>query len=129
MSNKLRYCILCKRYDGRSKRASYTRIYTVEREAKLREGYRRQYNGQELDQPLLNQLVHQKCYNKIVQFVPSVDETISSNPISISVEQHQDDDNDEEHDQVRDCKPYLEQSYNYQQMIILDKKKMFLYLV
>jgi hypothetical protein len=101
MSNKLRYCILCKRYDGRARRSSYTRIYTAEREARLREGYRRRYNGQEFDQPLLKQLVHKKCYNKIVQCLPSIDESISSNnDISIPIEENQDD-NDEAKDQVR----------------------------
>jgi hypothetical protein len=104
MPNKLRYCILCKRYDGRAKRSSYTRINNVERETKLREGYRLRYNGQEFDQPLLNQLVHQKCYNKIVQ---CVSESISSNDILTSIEQHQDD-NDEEQDQVSNYKIYLE---------------------
>ena len=108
MSNKLRYCILCKRYDGRTKRSGYTRICTVEREAKLREGCRRRNNGEEFDQPLLNQLVHKKCYDKIVQYVSSIDETIPSNDISTSVEQNPDDNHDdEEEDQVRDYKLYL----------------------
>src|SRR5689334_16053256 len=102
MSTKLRYCLLCKRYDGRTKRSSYTRIYTVEREAKLREGYRHRNNGKEFDQPLLNQFVHQKCYNQIVQFVPSIDESIPSNDISTSIEQNSDDNHDEDEDQVSD---------------------------
>ncbi len=107
MSNKLRYCLLCKQYDGRTKRASYTRICTIERETKLREGYRHRYNGQEVDQPLLNQLVHQKCYNKIIQYIPSNDEPISSNIISTSIEENPDDKDEEEDDQVREYKQYL----------------------
>ena len=95
MPNKIRFCILCNRYD-RKNRSSYTRIYTVEREAKLLEGYRRRYRGQELNQPMLNQFVHQKCYNAIVQSVSLID----SNDIVTSIEQQQDD-NDEEQDQVR----------------------------
>lgn len=98
MSNKLRYCLLCKRYDRLLRRTNYTRISTVEREEKLREGYRRRYNGEELNQPLLNQTVHRKCYDKIVQYLPSIDETNPSDDISISIEQPED---DEEQDQVR----------------------------
>ncbi|CAF2741675.1 unnamed protein product [Rotaria sp. Silwood2] len=94
MPNKIRFCIICKRYD-RKTRSSYTRIYTIERENKLLEGYRRRYNGQELNQPILNQLVHQKCYNKLVQGVPSSD----ANDILTSIEQKQDD-NDEEQEQT-----------------------------
>jgi hypothetical protein len=97
MSNKIRYCLLCERYDGRTKHIGYTRIYTVEREEKLREGYRRRYNGQEINQPLLNQIVHKKCYNKTIQYIPSVDESIPSNDVSISNEQN----HDEEQDQVK----------------------------
>ncbi|CAF3523635.1 unnamed protein product [Rotaria sordida] len=94
MPNKLRFCILCKRYD-RKNRSSYTRICTIEREKRLLEGYRRRYNGQELNQSILNQLVHQKCYNKTVRGVLSID----SNDILTSIEQKQDD-NDEEQDQT-----------------------------
>jgi hypothetical protein len=100
MSNKIRYCLLCERHDGRTKRRGYTRIYTVEREEKLREGYRHRYNGQEINQPVLNQLVHQKCYNKIIQYIPSVDESTPSNDVSTSNEQN----HDEEQDQVRNYK-------------------------
>lgn len=92
MSNKLRYCLICKR-SSRLKHVSYTRIYNIEREEKLREGYRQRYNGEELNQPLLNQIVHKKCYNKIIQYIPSNDN-------STSIEQQQNDD-DEEQDQVR----------------------------
>ena len=97
MSNKIRYCLVCGRYDGRTKYTGYIRISTVEREEKLREGYRRRYNGQEIDQPVLNQLVHQKCYNKTIEYIPSVDESTLSNDISISHEQN----DNEEDDQVR----------------------------
>ncbi|CAF4587179.1 unnamed protein product, partial [Rotaria sp. Silwood1] len=93
MPNKIRFCILCKRYD-RKNRSSYTRICTIEREKKILEGYRRRYNEQELNQPILNQLVHQKCYNKLVRCIPSIDSNDNLTPI----EQKQDD-NDEEQDQ------------------------------
>lgn len=99
MPNKIRFCIICKRYD-RKTRSSYTRVCTAEREARLLEGYRRRYNGEELSQPILNQLVHQKCYNKLVQGVSSNNESIESNDILTSNEQKPDD-NDEELDQVR----------------------------
>ncbi|CAF5017169.1 unnamed protein product, partial [Rotaria sp. Silwood1] len=94
MPNKIRFCILCKRYD-RKNRSSYTRICTIEREKKILEGYRRRYNEQELNQPILNQLVHQKCYNKLVRCIPSIDSNDNLTPI----EQKQDD-NDEEQDQT-----------------------------
>lgn len=98
MPNKIRFCILCKRYDRKS-RSSYTRIYTVERETKLLEGYRRRNNGQELGQSVLNELVHQKCYNRIVQGVSTND----TNETLITTEQNQEESEDEqEQDQVRD---------------------------
>ncbi|CAF2251798.1 unnamed protein product [Rotaria magnacalcarata] len=96
MPNKIRFCIVCKRYD-RKTRLNYTRIYTPEREEKLLEGYRRRYKGQELSRPILNELVHQKCYNKIVQGVSSND----SNEILPSIEQNKDDtDEEQEKDQT-----------------------------
>ncbi|CAF4137697.1 unnamed protein product [Rotaria socialis] len=97
MPNKIRFCIVCKRYD-RKTRLNYTRIYTPEREEKLLEGYRRRYKGQELSRPILNELVHQKCYNKIVQGVSSND----SNEILPSIEQNEDvTDEEQEKDQVK----------------------------
>jgi hypothetical protein len=95
MPNKLRFCILCKRYD-RTIRSNYTRIYTVEREAKLLEGYRRRNNGQELNRSMLNETVHQKCYNKIVQGVSSIEESTSSTNTLIPSEQLQEDDEDKD---------------------------------
>ena len=109
MSNKIHYCLLCQRYDGRTKRSNYTRISTVEREEKLREGYRLRYNGQEIDQPLSNQLVHQKCYNKTVGYIPSIDQSIPTNDISCSTElNHQ----EEQQDQVRNKKRYSDDRYH-----------------
>jgi hypothetical protein len=97
MPNKIRFCVLCNRYD-RTNRSNYTRIYTVERENKLLEGYRRRYNGQELNQPMLNKLVHHKCYNQIARSIPTIDQ---SNDILTSLEQKQDDNDEEEQEQVR----------------------------
>ena len=96
MPNKLRYCPLCKKYDARTQRIGFTRIYTAEREARLREGFRLCHNGEELDPSLSTQLVHKKCYNKIIQYLPSTDQ-----PNSLNVEQNSDENNEEE-DQVRD---------------------------
>ena len=96
MSNKIRFCLLCGQHDGRIKRIGYTKISTVEREEKLREGYRRRYNGQEIDQPILNQYVHKKCYNKTVEYIPSIDASTSH--------EQTDDDEEQEQDQVRNDK-------------------------
>ena len=109
MSNKIHYCLLCQRYDGRTKRSNYTRIGTIEREEKLLEGYRLRYNGQEIDRPLFNQLVHQKCYNKTVEYTPLVDQSIPIIDILSSTEPNQ---NEEQQDQVRDEKLCVEDRYH-----------------
>ena len=80
MPQKRRFCILCNRHD-RVQRSRYTCIYTPEREAKLLEGYRRRHLGQELPQPILNQMVHKKCYNRTVQGISEV-------PVSTPVERN-----------------------------------------
>jgi uncharacterized phage-associated protein len=48
--------------------------------------------------------VHKKCYNKIIQYTPSVDEYIPSNDSSIFNEQN----HDKEQGQVINDKLYLE---------------------
>jgi hypothetical protein len=103
MPSKIRLCLLCNRYD-RTNRSNYSRICTVERERKLCEGYRRRHNGQEFNQPMLNKLVHKKCYNQIVRGITTTDQ---SNDMFTSIEPKQDD-NDDEQDQVSDSKLYLE---------------------
>jgi hypothetical protein len=87
MSSKTRFCVLCKRYE-RNNRSKFTRIFTVERAEKLLEGYRRRYNGEELNQPILHQLVHHKCYNKIVEGVSLVDQPVSPMNIVTSIEKN-----------------------------------------
>lgn len=99
MSTKIRYCLLCHRRDRRTSRRGFIRISTVEREEKLREGYRRRSNGEEINQTVLNEVVHRRCYNKIIQAIPSIDQSHSTDHLVTNAnEQNQ----DGEHDQVRD---------------------------
>lgn len=104
----MRYCLLCRQYDRRRSRRSFLRISTIEREEKLRESYRRRYNGEEINQPVLNQIVHQKCYNKIIQQdLPLIDRIHSTDNISNANEEN----SDGKQDQVRNNRLYLENRY------------------
>ena len=90
MPQKQRFCLLCKRHD-RVSRSRYTSIYTAEREAKLCEGYRRRHRGEELPKPLLNQMVHKKCYNRTVQGVIAMPASTSVEPKDPLVVEEEDD--------------------------------------
>ena len=90
MPTKRRYCLLCRQYDRRLSRRSFMRIGTVEREEKLRESYRRRHNGEEINQPVLNQIVHQRCYNKTIQDLPTNDQSHTTDNITDTNEQNPD---------------------------------------
>lgn len=98
MPQKRRFCILCNRHD-RVQRSRYTSIYTAEREAKLLEGYRRRHLGQELPQPILNQMVHKKCYNRTVQGISEV-------PVSTSGERNDSSEAEDDGDELEQVKEH-----------------------
>lgn len=98
MSNKKRYCLLCQRHDGRTSRRGFIKIRTIEREEKLREGYRCRSNGEEINETVLNQFVHRRCYNKTIEKLPSIDQSHSTDNLATNAnEQNQ----DGKHHQVR----------------------------
>ena len=105
MSTKIRYCLLCHRHDRRTSRRGFIRISTVEREEKLREGYRRRSNGEEINQTILNEVVHRRCYNKIIQDIPSIDQSHSTVDLATNANEEN---QDGKHDQVRHDILYLE---------------------
>lgn len=111
MPKAVRHCFLCRK-TVRIHRAGFVRIYTSEREAKVREAYRRRYCGQEISQPILNQVVHKKCYNNIVQGVSFNENVYFSDENELSAMEDED-----QNEQVIDNQTFQFEQHVVQQSI------------